>query len=129
MQSDPPPEPANHDEEPRFSVVPVPITISRPAHQRVMQLWQWFYVVGNQAVETETPPGGIMLTVFNQLALLCTQDPELVERYVDAVTEMSPAAIGGAAVGASELRDTLQRALDRADDPPLHDDGDDAAAA
>ena len=88
-----------------------------------MQLWRWFYVTGEQAVETGTPPGGVMLTVFNQLALLATEDPEIIRRYVDAVAEMSPAAIGGAAVGASELRDTLRLALDTSDDPPAPSDG------
>lgn len=118
-----------------FNVVPVPITVSRPAHQRVMQLWQWFYVTGHRAVETETPPGGVMLTVFNQLALLATEDPDIVRQYVDTVAEMSPAAIGGAAVGAAELRDTLRHALDASDDPAAdgadtHDsDPDESAAA
>ena len=134
MPSDPAPrDPLPGDDDRAFHVVPVPITISRSAHQRVMQLWQWFYFVGQQAVESDTPPGGIMLTVFNQLALLATQDPEIVERYVDTIAEMSPAAIGGAAVGASELRDTLRRALDATDDPPRSasdlDDPDQSAAA
>ena len=127
------PDPPHPDDNNPFHVVPVPITISRPAHQRVMQLWHWFYVTGQQAVETDTPPGGVMLTVFNQLALLATEDPDIVRDYIDAVAEMSPAAIGGAAVGASELRDTLRQALDSSDDPvPAQKDGthrDDSAAA
>ena len=134
---DPPPDDFTHDDldhavvdpdaaspEPggAFNVVPVPITVSRPAHQRVMQLWQWFYVTGHRAVETDTPPGGVMLTVFNQLALLATEDPDIVREYVDTVAEMSRAAIGGAAVGAAELRDTLRHALDASDDPAPDDE-------
>lgn len=107
-----------------FNVVAVPITVSRPAHQRVMQLWQWFYVTGHRAVETDTPPGGVMLTVFNQLAMLATEDPEIVRRYVDTGAEMSPAAIGGAAVRASELRDTLTHGLDTSDDPDVSEETD-----
>ena len=70
-----------------------------------------------------------MLAVFNQLALVATEHPGLVRAYIDTVAEMSPAALGGAALGAAELRDTLQEALGLdADGAPRKDTEDGATA-